>query len=191
MYIILFTLLLYIILFIFLLLIKMFKSGFLIFIYLKEQLISLNNPDNLPNIYKNLLINNKINLIKNKYNLVNMNSLRYIMIKLGIIYKEIYMIENGMNHLQNYDMKTANLLMQYILETSDIDYVVKNENDNFYIYMIRTTITYLIKLFKIRTQHVKNNPYTKKSKNLKNLNFLKYYDSIKEFKELIILSKYI
>ena len=78
MYIILFTLLLYIILFIFLLLIKMFKSGFLIFIYLKEKLISLNNPDNLPNIYKNLLINNKINLIKNKYNLVNMNSLRYI-----------------------------------------------------------------------------------------------------------------
>jgi len=156
---------------------------------LKEQLICVRNPDNLPNLYKNLLINNKINLIKNKYNLVNMNSLRYIMIKLGIIYKEIYMIENGMNHLQNYDMKTANLLMQYILETSDIDYVVKNENDNFYIYIIRTTITYLIKLFKIRTQHVKNNPNAKKSKNLKNLNFWKYYDSIKEFKELIILSK--
>lgn len=168
----------------------MFKSGFLIFILLKEQLICVKNPDNLPNLYKTLLINNKINLIKNKYNSVNMNSLRFIMIKLGIIYKEIYMIENGMNLLQNYDMKTANLLMQFILETSDIEYIVKNENDNFFIYIIRTTITYLIKLFKIRTQHLKNNPnFCKKSKYLKNLHFLKYYDSIKEFKELIILSK--
>lgn len=167
----------------------MFKSGFLIFIFLKEHLICVKSFENLPNLYKNLLITNKINLMKNKFNIVNMNSLRFMMIKLGIIYKEIYMIENGMNCLQNYDMKTANLLMQYILETSDIEYIVKNENDNFYIYIIRTTIIYLIKLFKIRTQHLKNNPNTKKSKFMMNLHFIKYYSSIKEFKELIILSK--
>jgi hypothetical protein len=134
----------------------------------KDKLISVNDSNSLPILYKKLVINNKINLINNTYKIFNMNSLRFIMIKLGIIYKEIYLIEKGMKFLQHFDLKTAHLLMQYIVETSDLSYVVNNLNDNFFIYLIRTAINYMIKLYKIRVNDLKMSDEFKKSKFLKN-----------------------
>ena len=135
----------------------MFKSGFLIFLISNKGLILSKDHESLPILYKKIFINNKINLIQNTYKIFNMNSLRFIMIKLGIIYKEFYLIEKGMENLKNFDLKTAHLLMQYIVETSDLPNIVNNRNDNFYIYLIRTAINYMINLFKQRTLRLKTN----------------------------------
>jgi len=96
----------------------MFRSGFLIFIYLKDQLISINSPVyNLSSLYKKLLVNNKMNLINNKYEFINPNALRFILIKLGIMYKEIFMIETSLSSIHHFDLKIVHLLMQFILGT--------------------------------------------------------------------------
>ena len=98
----------------------MFRSGFLIFIYLKEQLISINSPIyNLSNLYRKLLVNNKIHLINNRCEFINRNALRFILIKLGIMYKEIFMIEVSLSSIQYFDLKIVHLLMQYILGIND------------------------------------------------------------------------
>jgi len=169
----------------------MFKSGFIIFLISNKGLIQSKDHESLPILYKKIFINNKINLIQNTYNIFNMNSLRFIMIKLGIIYKEFYLIEKGMENLKNFDLKTAHLLMQYIVETSDLPYIVNNRNDNFYIYLIRTAINYIINLFKQRTQKLKKNEKFKRTKFLKNTKFLNYFKEYKDFRELVILSKYL
>jgi hypothetical protein len=169
----------------------MFKSGFLIFLITEKKLITSKDSESLPILYKNLVINNKLNLINNTYKILNMNSLKFIMIKLGIMYKEFYLIENAMADLKGFDLKTAHLLMQYIVETSDLNYVVENLNDNFFIYSIRTALNYMIKLFSKRVESLKNDDDFKKSKFLKNTKFLNYFEDYKSFKELIILSKYL
>jgi hypothetical protein len=169
----------------------MFKSGFLIFIITDENLESLNfNPTSLSIIYKQIILNNKINLISNSCKIFNMNSLRFIMIKLGIIYRELYLIEKAMENLKNYDLKTAHLLMQYILETSDLPQIVENVNDNFFIYMIKITINYIIKLYKSRVEILKADDFNK-SEFLGNTKFLDYFQQSKNFKEMIILTKYL
>jgi hypothetical protein len=169
----------------------MFKSGFFIFLITKDNLVTLhNNSPSLSILYKQIVINNKINLINNTYKIFNMNSLRYIMIKLGIIYRELYLIEKGMEGLENYDLKTAHLLMQYILESSDIPQVVQNENDNFFIYMIRIATNYIIKLYSLRVGRLKLNDFSS-VKMVKNTKFHEYFHKSKEFKEMVILTKYL
>lgn len=169
----------------------MFKSGFLIFLITEKKLITSEDSVFLPILYKNLVINNKLNLINDTYKILNMNSLKFIMIKLGIMYKEFYLIEHAMADLKGFDLKTAHLLMQYIVETSDLKYVVENLNDNFFIYSIRTALNFMIKLFYKRVESLKNDNNFKKSKFLKNTKFLNYFEQYKSFKELIILSKYL
>ena len=71
-----------------------------------------------------------------------------------------------------------------------IDYVVDNPNDNFFFYLIRITIGYIIKLYKIRTQKFKSFQRNLKDKKfITNEQFLIKYNYNKEFKELVILSK--
>lgn len=135
----------------------MFISGFLLFIKLQRDLESesILTTDSLSNIYRKLLINNKISLFAGKYNYVNMNSLKFIYIKLGLLYKEINLVYRGMEDLKCYDMKTAHLLIQYILQTADLVYLTQNTNDNFYISIIRITIQYLINLYSDRVKSLK------------------------------------
>ena len=82
--------------------------------------------------------------------------------------------------------------MYLILENYAIDYVVDNPNDNFFFYLIRITISYIIKLYKIRTQKFKTFQKNQNSRSyITNEQFLTNFNYNKEFKELVILSKYV
>lgn len=165
----------------------MFQSGFLIFIIRKANLTqySLLQSKTIQQQYKQLIINNKISLVSNQFNL---NSLKYIMIKLGILYKEFDLLNRGFDDIQFFDLKTANLLMEYILKSSSLSYIVTNLNDNFFIYTIKKTILFIISQFKKRIENLKN---ILKGILVKSTGFLDLYIEHNEFKELIILSKYL
>jgi hypothetical protein len=92
------------------------------------------------------------------------------MIKLGIIYRELYLIEKQ-RKTKKLQPKNSSLLMQYILEISDLPQIVENVNDNLFIHMIKI---YIIKLYKSRVDTLNADNDFNKSEFLGNI-FLDYF----------------
>ena len=127
----------------------MFRSGFLIFIIPGSSLSksSLSHTSSLQTIFKQIIINNKLSLYSNKSQInkfFNINSLKFLMMKLGLIYKEPSMLEKSLNSLNYFDIKTSNFLYEYILKTADLDQIISNQNDNFFLYIIKITKKFII-----------------------------------------------
>lgn len=167
-----------------------FKSGFLIFIELKCSLeCNQSTSIVLPELYKNLIINNKLSLFEQK-DLVNDNSLKFLFFKLGLFYKEIYLINKGLINLKYYDLKTSHILMQYILQVADMKEVLENKYDNFYFTIIQKTITFLINLYASRVSILKDdNTYSQNIVYSRDFNDI--FKSNRVFRELIIITKYL
>ena len=178
----------------------MLRSGFLIFILPPYPSITSSNTTSVVKRNKhisslqiqitNLILSKHLPLYlsinKPKYQM-NTNTLKYISIKLALIYKDFKMLSQHNLSLINHDTKVSNLLMNYILNTADITYILENKNDNFFIFVIKQTITFLIQNINKRIpqfQHTINEEITSN-------NLYYYYNKYPFFKEIIIYSKYL
>ena len=113
----------------------MLRSGFLIFILPPYPSITSSNTTSVVKRNKhisslqiqitNLILSKHLPLYlsinKPKYQM-NTNTLKYISIKLALIYKDFKMLSQDNLSLINHDTKVSNLLMNYILNTADITY---------------------------------------------------------------------
>lgn len=170
----------------------MFRSGFLIFIIPGSSLSqsSLSHTSSLQTIFKQIIINNKLSLYSNKSQsnkFFNINSLKFLMMKLGLIYKEPSMLEKSLNSLNYFDIKTSNFLYEYILKTADLDQIISNQNDNFFLYIIKITTKFIINQIDKRAEILKTEIKNPISSN----QFQELYASSPAFKEMLILSKYL
>ena len=166
-----------------------FRSGFLIFILPGNSLsqASLSKTSSLQTIVKQIIINNKLTLYKKDYQNFNPNALKFFMMKLGLIYKEPLMLEQSLISLNHFDIKASNFLYEYILKSADLEQIMENKNDNFFLYIIKTATKFLIHQIDKRAVVLKKEINSQISSN----KFIELYSSSTTFKEMIILSKYL